>query len=238
MLINRKLKILTGLLFILILAPVVKAQDDTPPDINVPASAASAEKFVPRGWRIETEDDDKLTGDLNGDGKVDRLLRLVEDKPLTAPDDTPNTRYRALVILLAKDGGGFNRAAVTTRLLFCSTCAGMLGDPASGGNIQIKIQRNVIIVSQQSGSRFAYEQTLRFRFDPATSRFLMIGEDFDNRDRAEGTTVKESTNYLTGLKIISKYRLTKDGGDEKLISKVETKITRPKKFIEDIDYSK
>jgi hypothetical protein len=238
MLVNRKLKILTGLLFILILAPVVKAQDDTPPDINVPASAASPEKFVPRGWRIETEDDDKLTGDLNGDGKEDRLLRLVEDKPLTAPDDTPNTRYRALVILLAKDGGGFTSSVATTRLLLCSTCAGMLGDPSGGGNIQINIQRNVIVVSQQSGSRFAYDKTLRFRFDPATKRFLLIGEDFENNDRATGAITRESSNYLTGLKITSKYRITKDGGDEKLVSKVETKVARSQKFIEDIDYNK
>lgn len=238
MFVERKLKIIIGLLFILIPGSVVKAQDDTPPDINVPAAAASAGKFVPRGWRIESETDDKLTGDLNGDGKEDRLLRLIEDKPLTASDDTPNTRYRALVVLLGKDGGGFNRAVATTRLLFCSTCAGMLGDPAGGGNIQIKIQRNVIVVSQQSGSRFAYEQTLRFRFDSPTGKFLMIGEDFENNDRATGAIVRESTNYLTGLKIISKYRVTKDGGDEKLVSKVETKITRPKKFIEDIDYSK
>src|SRR6185503_1137389 len=92
-------------------------------------------------------------------------------------------------------------AAATTRLLLCSTCAGMLGDPAGGGNIQINIQRNVIVISQQSGSRFAYDQTLRFRYDSATKRFLLIGEDFENRDRATGTTVKESTNHLTGLKI-------------------------------------
>ena len=109
---------------------------------------------------------------------------------------------------------------------------------AGGGNIQIKIQRNVIVISQQSGSRFSYDQTLRFRFDSATGRFLLIGEDFENNDRATGAITRESTNYLTGLKITSKFRLTKDGGDEKLISKVETKVARKQKFIEEIDYNK
>ncbi len=238
MLLNRNLKTLAALFCVLMAAAVATAQDETPPDIVVPVTASSAEKFVPRGWRVETGDSDKLTGDLNGDGKQDRLLRLVEDKPSSAADGTLNTRYRALVILLSKDGGGFTRAIATTRLLLCSTCGGMLSDPEGGGNIQITIERGVIIVSQQSGSRNAYDQTLRFRFDRATGRFLLIGEDFEDHDRATGTIIRESSNLLTGLKIISKYRVSKDEGDEKLITKVETKITRPKKFIEEIDYSR
>ena len=238
MLIDRKLKTLAALFCLFIAAAVAKAQDEKPPDIVVPATAASAENFVPSGWRVEPGDSDNLTGDLNGDGKQDRLLRLVEDKPSSASDGTLNTRYRALVILLSKDGGGFTRAIATTRLLLCSTCGGVMSDPEGGANIQITIERGVIIVSQQSGSRNAYNQTLRFRFDRATGRFLLIGEDFEDHDRATGAIVRESTNYLTGLSITSKYRVNKDSGDEKLISKVETKITRPKKFIEDIDYSK
>src|SRR5829696_3657220 len=101
----------------------------------VPAEGRSARDFVPRGWKVET-DEGVASGDLNRDGAADAVLRLVEDMPVEGSDGTLNTRYRALVILLAKPGGGFTRAAVAAKLLGCSLCYGVLGDP-EGGNIQV-----------------------------------------------------------------------------------------------------
>src|SRR5215203_427871 len=103
----------------------------------VPAEGAKAADFVPRGWKTET-DEGVVTGDLNRDGAADAVLRLVEDMPVERPDGVLNTRYRALIILLAKPGGGFARASVASKLLGCSLCFGVLGDP-EGGNIQVEI---------------------------------------------------------------------------------------------------
>src|SRR3712207_3551374 len=89
----------------------------------VPAEGRAAAEFVPRGWKLEGAEGE-VTGDLNEDGKPDKVLRLVEDMPVERPDGVYNTRYRALVILLARPGGGFRRAAVATRLLGCTLCAG------------------------------------------------------------------------------------------------------------------
>src|SRR5215210_3353833 len=117
----------------------------------VPAEGRSAGDFVPKGWRLET-DEAVVTGDLNRDGVADAVLRLVEDLPVENSEGTLNTRYRALVILVARPDGGFMRAAVAPKLLGCSTCFGALGGP-DGSNIQVEIKNGILDVSQLSGSR-------------------------------------------------------------------------------------
>src|SRR3954468_1049274 len=107
----------------------VRQDDDAPRYLDaklVPAEGRSVADFVPRGWKLEG-DEGELTGDLNRDGAPDKVLRLIEDIAVQRPDGVYNTRYRALVVLLAQTGGGFKRAAVATRLLGCTLCSGALG---------------------------------------------------------------------------------------------------------------
>lgn len=198
----------------------------------VPAEGRTARDFVPKGWRLET-DEGEVRGDLNRDGAPDAVLRLVEDLPVEAADGTLNARYRALVILLAKPGGGFTRATVATKLLGCTLCYGVLGDPA-GGNIQIEIKNGILDVSQLSGSREATDLTMRFRHDAATNRFLLIGEEQSDYDRAAGGGTGTSTNYLTGVRVIKTTTVGR-GGRESTSSK-RTRIPRTRRFIEDVDY--
>lgn len=212
-------------------------QDEAPRflDVNlVPAQAGSPGEFVPKGWKLEG-DEGEITGDLNKDGLPDKVLRLVEDIPVEGKDGTYNTRYRALVILFAQRGGGFKRAAVATKLLGCSLCAGALGDP-EGGNIQIEIKNGLLNVNQLSGSREATDLTQRFRYDAASGRFLLIGKDVNNYDRAEGGGTTESTNYLTGVRITKKTRATRDGNDS-VVSTTTTRVPLTRRFIEDVDYN-
>ena len=220
-------------------ARLARAQDEEkPPEIKPPATAASPEKAIPRGWRVEAETDDVLTGDLNSDGRPDQVLRLVQDLPLETADHVPRTRFRALVVLLARPEGGYAVAGATTKLLLCSTCAGVRGDPAGGGNIQIRVERGVIVIQQQSGSRFSYDHTARFRLDREMNRFLLIGEDFDNNDTATGDRTVESSNYLTGVRLTKKYRFDRRRDDHQLVSTKTARIPRQRKFIEDFDYNK
>jgi hypothetical protein len=212
-------------------------QDEKPRLLDpklVPAEGQSARDFVPKGWKLET-DEGLVNGDLNRDGAPDAVLRLVEDMPIEAADGTFNTRYRALVILLAKPGGGFTRAAVATKLLGCSLCYGVLGDP-EGGNIQVGIKNGILDVSQLSGSREATDLTLRFRHDPATGRFILIGAEQSDYDRAAGGGTGTSTNYLTGVRVIKTTTVGR-GGRESTTSKT-TRVPRARRFIEDVDYEK
>ena len=198
----------------------------------VPAEGRSARDFVPKGWKVET-DEGVTSGDLNKDGAADAVLRLVEDAPVEGADGTLNTRYRALVILLARPGGGFARAAVAAKLLGCSLCYGVLGDP-EGGNIQVEIKNGVLDVSQLSGSREATDLTLRFRHDPATGRFLLIGAERSDYDRAAGGGTGTSTNYLTGVRVVKTTTVGR-GGRESTSSRT-TRVPRARRFIEDVDY--
>ncbi len=212
-------------------------QDEPPRSLDpklVPAEGQTPRDFVPKGWRVE-QAGGVVNGDLNQDGAPDAVLRLVEDMPIEGSDGTLNTRYRALVILLAKPGGGFARAAVATKLLGCSLCYGALGDP-EGGNIQTEIKNGVLDVSQLSGSREATDLTLRFRHDPVTNRFLLIGAERSDYDRAEGGGTGTSTNYLTGVRVIKTTTVGR-GGRESTTSKT-TRVPRTRQFIEDVDYEK
>jgi hypothetical protein len=200
----------------------------------LPAEGQTARDFVPKGWKLET-DEGEVRGDLNKDGAPDAVLRLVEDMPLEASDGTLTTRYRALVILLAKSGGGFKRSVVATKLLGCSLCYGMLGDP-EGGNIQVEIKNGILDISQLSGAREATDLTLRFRHDAATGRFQLIGEERSDYDRAAGGGTSTSTNYLTGARVIKTTTVGR-GGRESTSSKT-TRVPLTRRFIEDVDYEK
>ncbi|HEV7893644.1 MAG TPA: hypothetical protein VGP08_23720 [Pyrinomonadaceae bacterium] len=213
--------------------------DDAPRYLDaklVPAEGRAAADFVPRGWRLEG-DEGELTGDLNRDGAPDKVLRLVEDIAVERPDGVYNTRYRSLVVLLAQTGGGFKRAAVATRLLGCTLCSGALGDP-EGMNVTIEIKNGVLNVNQLSGAREATDLTQRFRYDVASARFTLIGQDVETYDRLEGSSESVSTNYLTGLRVEKKSKVTKRGRDPVVVSNKTTHVKPARLFIEDVDYEK
>lgn len=199
---------------------------------RVPAVGKSFADFVPRGWVLE----EKVEGDLDGDRVPDAALRLIEDLPQESKDGTWNNRHRALVVVF-KRAGSFERAAVATRLLYCSLCGGALSDPA-GGNLALEIKNGVLNVSQLSGAREATDLTQRFRYDARTKRFALIGEDVENYDRAVGDSTKTSTNYLTGVSVTEKRRVLKEGQEPKLVSTTRKKVAARRTFIEDIDYEK
>jgi hypothetical protein len=212
-------------------------EDDAPRYLDaklVHAEGRAAADFVPRGWKLEG-DEGELTGDLNRDGASDKVLRLVEDIAVERPDGVFNTRYRALVVLLAQAGGGFKRAAVATRLLGCTLCAGALGDP-EGMNITLEIKNGVLNVHQLSGSREATDLTQRFRYDDASARFAFIGQDVETYDRLGGDSESVSTNYLTGLRVEKKSKTRKRGRGPVVVSNKTTHVKPARLYIEDVDY--
>ena len=198
---------------------------------RVPAEGRTEADFQVPGWKAEA----LYRGDLDGDGRADTALQLVEDLPLEGSDGVWNDRQRALLILLRRPDGSLARAAAATRLLYCSTCGGMLGDPA-GGNISAEIKNGVLTVMQLSGSRWATDHTWRFRRDPRTGRFLLIGEDVETYDRAAGGGTNTSTNYLTGVRVTTKTRVPAGGDEPRVVSTSRTRVRTARRFLEDVDY--
>lgn len=194
---------------------------------QVPKDGKAPTDFVPQGWKIE----ERIEGDLNADTKPDIVLQLIEDLP-EETDGAINDRYRALLVLAKMENESYHRLAAADRLLFCSTCFGALN-----GSPVVEISNGVLIVNHLWGSREMSESTQRFRFDPKSKRFLLIGEDLEETDRGEGTSVRESSNYLTGAMIVEKFRMNKQG-DMVKVSTAKRRISKQQKFLEDIDYEK
>src|SRR5204862_3618257 len=141
--------------------------------------------FIPPGWKLE----EQKAADLDGDGNSDYVLKLIEDKPAKTTDDVVNDRARALIVLLSDATGKLTRAAVADKLLQCTGCGGAFYGEATAN---VKIEGNVIVVEQDHGSRDVSDVTFRFRYDPASKRFMLIGFDYSERDRATAKSSSES----------------------------------------------
>ncbi len=191
----------------------------------IPAQAGALDRFVPKGWKIE----EQLKYDLDADGRPDYLLKLVEDKPAKDKDDNPIDHARALVVVLQNEDGSFTRAAVADKLLQCTQCGGAFYG-VSEAPANISVTNGVIVVEQDSGSRWTVDETFRFRYEPESKKFLLIGFDYVANDRNERNTVTESTNYLTGLRIVKRTRARETNS--------RTQIAKSKIYIDDVDFEK
>jgi hypothetical protein len=196
------------------------AQDDrtTIQKSLIPATGSDTRDFIPAGWKLE----EQLSSDLDGDGTSDYVLKLIENKPAKTSDDMANDRARALIVVFQRADGKLARAAIADKLLQCTGCGGafygVVDAPAN-----LKIENNVIVVEQDHGSREVSDVTFRFRYDPASQRFILIGFDYIYHDRLTARVSSESTNYLTGVR--------KTNGRASTVPK--TKV-----FMDDVDYEK
>ena len=189
---------------------------------RVPAHAEKPEEFAAAGWKIEQQ----VTGDLNGDTLPDDALTLIEAKPEKNSEGDPTERGRALVIALASKDGGLSRAGVADSLLQCTRCGGAFYGVVETP-VEVTIEKGVLVVQQDHGSREVTNTTYRFRFEPATRKFVLIGFDLAETDRATATVVSESINYLTGAREETRSKGEKD---------VKTRTTIPKRkiYLDDI----
>ena len=215
-----------GLLSVIILAvpSLAFAQDQaaTIDKSRIPAQADSTRSFAPAGWKIE----EQASADLNGDSLPDYALKLVEDRPEKNRDGDVTERGRALVIVLNTKEGKLIRAGVADNLLQCTRCGGafygVIESPAN-----VTIEKGVVIVEQDHGSREVTDTTYRFRYDSGADRFVLIGFDFTNVDRATATSVTESTNYLTGTRVVTRSKGEKD-------TTSRTSVSRTKIYLEQV----
>lgn len=196
---------------------------------QLPTEAATVEAFVPHGWVIE----ERIEGDLNRDAVADVALKLVEELPPNADKDNPPERNRALLILFQSSDGKLRRQALANKVLLCTRCGGaFFGVNETPSKVTIK--DGVLIINQEYGSRQVTQETLRFRHEPGSNRFPLIGVDVVTADRATGETTNESTNLLTGVKLNTVTRMNEKTGKELPVSKRRRRINKAPKYIEEI----
>ena len=208
----------------LVASPNRAAAQEAPPldPARVPATGARVQDFVPRGWRVAHQ----VIGDLNGDTRADRVLHLVPradtDYDSGAVTAAPSTH--AIVVLLGEAGGRLRRGGVAARLL-------QPGMPQYG--LELTIRRGVLIVNQNFGMTRVTDLTHRFRWDPATRRFLLIGRDQFSYTRPQWNDdhVRRSENYLTGVRLVttehaSGGRMVRESTERERIPRTRTPMER------------
>jgi len=94
----------------------------------------------------------------------------------------------------------------------------------------------VVIVNQEFGSRNLTHQTLRFRYEPTSQKMALIGLDLHDTDRATATTIEESTNFLTGVKLRKQTRLQKGTGNELPPVRTRQQVAKILKPLENVNY--
>jgi hypothetical protein len=201
-----------------------------PEKLNAEA-ADGMEKFVPAGWMIE----EAVSGDLNNDSIPDAALKLIEKMPADADKDDPPSRNRVLLVLLKNRDGAFERMGIAKKLLQCTGCGGAFYGVAEAP-AEVEINKGVLIVKQDHGSRNVIEETFRFRYDPAAKKFALIGYDETDRDRATGETRSESTNYLTGVKITEIFQYDQKLDKDVKKSTRRTKVSKTPQYLEEVGF--
>jgi len=197
---------------------------------KVPAEGKAVEDFVPAGWVLE----EQVAGDLNGDALPDLALKLIQERPPGAKDDEIIERQRALVVLFRGQDGRLRRAGVTDRVLQCTSCGGAFHG-VNEAPAEVKIERGVLIIKQDFGSREVTEHTYRFRHEPAAGRLVLIGFDSTTTDRLTGAVTRESTNYLTGRKITTTTTPPKTPRGKDAVKTTTQTVARKRTPMEEVD---
>jgi hypothetical protein len=223
---NRPLTLLLALAG-LVLPRAGRAQAEAPSldPATLPLRDARVEAFVPARWKIAAQ----VAGDLNADGRADRVLHVVprDDSTRAAGDIlSPGPYTHALVILLAERDGGWRRGGVAPRLLLRE---------AWQWSMQLAIRRGVLVVGQHYGMADVWDRTHRFRLHPRNGRFVLIGRDVATFHRPEGMydTSQKSDNLLTGERVKTTGVLQRDGSYRERVERHRIGRTTP--AIEDVN---
>src|SRR5215204_5953444 len=137
------------------------------------AAAQSEELRVPAEVRPFVEQGTKAVAleaaDLNGDGRGDFVLVLERENPAKDADDFP-VNQRPLLVLVRGDDGRLAAAKRNERLVMCSKCGGVFGDPFEG----VEAGRNTFTVNFYGGSNWRWKYAYRFNYSRVDKTWQLV----------------------------------------------------------------
>lgn len=101
------------------------------------------------------------TGDLDGDGRADAVLvlkRLDEDEA-GGDEELP----RPLLVLVRQPDGRLRQAGRNDKVVYCSSCGGVMGDPFQG----VEVAARSFTVEHYGGSAHRWGNAYTFAYDAA-----------------------------------------------------------------------
>ena len=138
--------------------------------------------FVPAGMTVET----RLAADLNNDGAMDVAAVIRGD----------DARY---LLVAVREGKGLRRVGL-----------GEI-DAYPLGDASLSVKKGVLLFEDLTGGTSAFSSTYRYRYEAATDRMRLIGDDvtfYSRTNQHDKTAV--STNRLTGSRITRISKLAKE----------------------------
>ncbi len=147
-------------LALLCAAPLTAAAQDG--ELKVPAEVRP---FVEAGTKAIALE----AADLNGDGRGDFVLVLERENPAKDADDFP-VNQRPLLILLRGADGRLSEAKRNERVVLCSRCGGVFGDPFEG----VEVGRNTFTVHLYGGSNWRWKYAYRFNYSRIDGTWQLV----------------------------------------------------------------
>jgi len=153
------LKTLVVLICVFLSASLIAAQNT---ELKIPADVLP---FVESGTKAIALE----KSDLNGDGKEDFILVLEKEKPAKDADDFP-VGQRPLLILLRGADGKLTLAKRNERVVMCSQCGGVFGDPFDG----VIASRNTFSVEHYGGSSWRWKYSYKFNYSRIDKTWQLV----------------------------------------------------------------
>ena len=119
--------------------------------------------FATDGYRLM----DSVIGDLNDDGQTDALLVL--DPPATGKEKLGEGTPRRVLIVVRGDDGKLHEAARNDKVVPCSTCGGVAGDPYGFS----RVEHGQFTISNGGGSRERWSDDYTFIYSAARKDWLL-----------------------------------------------------------------
>jgi hypothetical protein len=141
-------------------APLIAAAQGS--RVTIPAEV---EPFVEQGTKAIALE----RGDLNGDGRGDLILVLEKENPAKDENDFP-VNQRPLILLLRGTDGKLTAAKRNERVVMCSQCGGVFGDPFEG----VVAGRNTFSVMHYGGSNWRWAYTYKFNYSRIDKTWQLV----------------------------------------------------------------
>ena len=196
-------------------------------------AAPAVQDFVPQGWKLERQVD----GDLNGDGRADKVLVLQQqdaahwqDNPgLGAPRLNLNPRT---LLVLWNTPQGYREAVRNTTLLPSenSVDTPCLADPLEDGGISIRKQVLVVDMHYWLSCGSYSINHMRYKFRHQQGAWPLIGLDVEHSARNSENSEQSSYNFVTGKALYTavKTQTTASGGSKAVRENKPSRISNPR----------
>ena len=194
----------TGAILFASLCALSFAQEIKRPPLQVPETADTAAKFVPRGWRLE--DESLKEADLNGDGRPDAAFVISNG----GGANDSNVVKHVLVLALRGADGKLHRSIVNDGAVLDGDEGGVFGDPFQG----LSVARGVVAIQHYGGSRDRWSFTHKYRYQ--NGQWELIGLEVGSTDTLDLEHYDDQDiNLSTGL--VNAKQKGRDGRDGRII---------------------